>query len=96
MMKKILVMVMMIVGSMAGYGQHWVSLGIPKTLNYDGRVLYTDTVLDKLLVGGDFTTVNGHRAYGIANWDGTTWDTLNGGFDLNSISAKGKLCIIRN
>ena len=74
-------MVLMMV-SIVGYGQQWVPLGIPKTLNYDGRVLYTDTVLDKLWVGGDFTAVNGHRAYGIANWNGTDWDTLNGGFDL--------------
>jgi len=43
-----------------------------------GRVLFTDTITNKLFVGGNFQNVNGHSDFGISVWNGSVWDTIYG------------------
>lgn len=61
------------------YGQHWQSLG--GGLNRYPTEMYTDTVSNKLYVGGNFNIVDGHSIWGIASWNGSSWDSLGSGLD---------------
>ena len=76
-MKRSCFLLMILLFAFNGFSQNWIPLD--SGFNYQGRVLYTDTVLGKLFVGGAFTMVSGHDTYGIAAWDGSSWDTLDGG-----------------
>src|SRR5258706_10282712 len=48
-------------------------------LDFQARVLHSDSITNKLFVGGNFGSVDGHQALGIAAWNGILWDTLGGG-----------------
>jgi len=64
--------------------QYWQPL--QAGLNNGGSTkLYTDSVADKLYVGGHFTLVNNQTQWGIASWNGTQWDSLGCGMDDLSI-----------
>ncbi|MFY9310023.1 MAG: T9SS type A sorting domain-containing protein [Bacteroidia bacterium] len=50
-------------------------------LNDKGRVLLNDTVNNKLIVGGDFTSAGNQIANFIASWDGSDWENMGVGFN---------------
>ena len=74
-MKRILVILILSANFVCA--QNWVSLGTG--LNNQARVLYSDSISNKLFVGGNFAIVDGHDDYAICAWNGSNWDTLNGG-----------------
>ncbi len=43
------------------------------------RKLYTDTIDNKLYAVGSFVSIGGVKCYGVAVWDGQTWDSLGSG-----------------
>lgn len=49
--------------------------GLNAGISGDARVLYYDSLSNKIIVGGYFTTRDSVAAKGIATWDGTTWDS---------------------
>jgi hypothetical protein len=59
------------------FAQHWQSLGTG--LNYAATCFFSDTVSDRLYVGGPFTRVNNDTVWGIASWNGNSWDSLGHG-----------------
>ncbi|MES2593543.1 MAG: T9SS type A sorting domain-containing protein [Bacteroidota bacterium] len=61
------------------YSQTWSQLGLG--LNDRGKVLLNDTVNNKLIVGGDFTSAGNQIANFIAAWDGTDWENIGVGFN---------------
>ncbi len=59
------------------YSQNWVSVGNFANPNVtDIRVLFNDTIEDKLFIGGSFNHVNYMKAYSIVSYNGTSFDTL--------------------
>jgi hypothetical protein len=72
-MKKIFFILTLSLSCNLFYAQGWLALGTG--LNSQARVLYADTILNRLFVGGNFWAVNGHSQVGIAAWTGTSWDT---------------------
>jgi len=61
--------------SLDAIAQSWQPLQGGLGLDDIGRVLYADTIIGKLLVGGNTHHANGHLANGLAAWDGASWDT---------------------
>lgn len=59
------------------FAQSWVNLA--GGLDFQARVLCSDSISGKLFVGGNFSTADGHNSFAIAAWDGSFWDTLDGG-----------------
>jgi hypothetical protein len=49
----------------------------------DGPIyaLYSDSITNKLYIGGAFTEVDQKQSKFIATWDGNSWDTLGGGME---------------
>ncbi|MFN7014286.1 MAG: hypothetical protein ACK4ON_08470, partial [Bacteroidia bacterium] len=45
------------------------------------RAIYNDTTDNLLYIGGPFSTIDGNYIRGIARWNGTQWDSLQGGID---------------
>ncbi len=43
------------------------------------KQLYTDTIDNVLYATGNFISIGGKKCYGIAKWDGQTWDSLGSG-----------------
>lgn len=58
-------------------GQSWNDLN--NGTNYFVRTLYSDTIENKLYVGGDFWEAGGLSAFDIASWNGYKWDSLGSG-----------------
>ncbi|OFX32676.1 MAG: hypothetical protein A2X08_05350 [Bacteroidetes bacterium GWA2_32_17] len=59
------------------FNQNWSSVGDFTTgWGSDIRVLYNDTVEDKLFIGGMFLNVNSMKAYSIVKYNGISFDTL--------------------
>jgi Secretion system C-terminal sorting domain len=63
--------------------QHWQAL--QGGLDSYTTNLYSDTVANKLYVGGAFTSVNHETQWGIASWNSTQWDSLGHGIDDASL-----------
>lgn len=61
------------------HSQRWDSLY--NGVNQNITCLYTDTISNKLYVGGIFTRVNHDTIWGIANWSNNQWDSLGHGMD---------------
>lgn len=78
-MRRIAFFILSLLISTEASSQLWDSLS--SGLNRPPRVAYADTVTDKLYVGGTFTSVGGKNIWGIASWDGTSWDSLGSGID---------------
>ena len=78
--------------SNASAQQEWESLG--KGLDGTAYVLYPDTVNDVLYVGGKFRHANGIKVNGIAQWNGTEWDSLGAGFRWNDGSSPAQIATI--
>jgi hypothetical protein len=78
-MKKFLLILTLSLSCNLFYAQGWIPLGTG--FNQEGRVLYADTILNRLFAGGLFANVNGHIQGGIAAWTGASWDTTITGFD---------------
>ena len=67
------------------YGQLWQSTGFGK--DFGTGCLFSDTVNNILYAGGSFLHVQGKPIIGIAQWNGTDWDSIGTGFNANSIYA---------
>jgi hypothetical protein len=61
------------------FAQHWQSLGTG--LNYTASCFFSDTVSDRLYIAGPFTKVDNDTVWGIASWDGNSWDSLGHGIE---------------
>ena len=71
------------VGSVAGWnGTTWVRLGSglravdPWGVPYDPIGKAAEVFQDELVIGGDFTEAGGVKVPNIAQWNGSTWDSL--------------------
>jgi len=60
--------------------QNWYSVG--DYFDNQAVSLYSDSVLNKLFIAGNFRKIGTKIAKGVAAWDGQSWDTLNGGMDF--------------
>lgn len=58
--------------------------------------LYNDTVLNKLIVFGDFTKANGKLIRGIATWDGSDFDSLGTGDHTCNVGSKQVMIRYKN
>lgn len=62
--------------------QNWQGLGTG--MNDEVRCLYSDTATNTLYAGGNFSMSSGITTWGVAKWNGTSWDSLGHGL-LNCI-----------
>ncbi|MCC6675861.1 MAG: hypothetical protein IT436_01840 [Phycisphaerales bacterium] len=66
-------------------GASWSALGAGPDIGANAFVrilaVHTDSTGSLLIVGGDFTTINGQPINRIAKWDGQTWSPLGAGMD---------------
>ena len=65
----------------SAFAQNWVSL--QGGLNSFGRVLYSDSISNRLYVGGNFYSPD----TGIIAWNGAAWDTLFKGLNYTGVTA---------
>ncbi len=86
MMKFFCSIVFAVIVSQCCLAQHWDSL--PANPNQPARVFYTDTIANKLYVGGAFIQFDNQSIWGIASWNGSQWDSLGHGIDDPSIGSQ--------
>ncbi|MBL4593822.1 MAG: T9SS type A sorting domain-containing protein [Flavobacteriales bacterium] len=78
MIKRIVVILLIVlVNSFSSFSQNWQGLGTG--MNSTVRTFYTDTIANKLYMGGNFTVSDGDTTWAITSWDGVAFDSLGGG-----------------
>ena len=68
-----------IIFSLSSIAQIWRNVGSGS--DNEIRVLYSDSLSGKLYIGGGFEHIGGLRSWGIASYDGTSFDSLQTGID---------------
>jgi hypothetical protein len=68
-------------------GSRWSVLGEPKIGQNLAGIIFALAALPngELIVGGDFTSIGGVEAVGVARWNGRSWSTLGAGLRPNSV-----------
>ncbi|MDP2386272.1 MAG: T9SS type A sorting domain-containing protein [Bacteroidota bacterium] len=67
-------------------GSQWLPMGAGINGTMDGYPAYIHGMThfqNKLIVGGNFIRVGSTDANGVAQWNGTSWDSLGAGFNMN-------------
>lgn len=64
--------------------QNWQSVG--GGFNYSVCAFYTDTLTDRLYIGGQFVEANGIPITGICYWDGVTYNAMGCGVDWDCVT----------
>ncbi len=85
MLKRLIILIIILTCSRPVRGQVWTNLSNSTPFNGYSHFFCSvvDSVNNKLYLGGLFTGINTYTTHGVISFDGTNFDTLQGGIDKN-------------